>query len=91
MLKRTILVAIIFATLLTSLPAGATTCLCVGSGSSKTCGNGGAGGTFLDVYTRSSDSLKSWLKTAGKQAELDSNGRVYDPNTGWFCWNGDLH
>ncbi|HRR41461.1 MAG TPA: hypothetical protein P5244_09545 [Syntrophales bacterium] len=89
-LKRTILAAVIIATLLTGLPAGATTCLCVGAKNSKYCGSGGVGGAFLQVYTPDSNSVKFCLLTVELQATLNSAGKAYDSTTGWFCWNGNL-
>ena len=91
MLKKTIITVIIISTLMISLPAGAaTTCLCVGFGNSKTCGNGGAGGSFLTVRSASTSNLVYYLLTAQKLAELNSAGKAFNGDTGWFCWTGNL-
>lgn len=72
------------------LPAAATTCLCVGYGSSKSCGNGAIGGSFLKVDTVSQNHLNYYLLTIALRSELASAGKAYDGKSGWFCWNGTL-
>ncbi|MDK9717766.1 MAG: hypothetical protein OEL57_07640 [Trichlorobacter sp.] len=75
---------------LSPLHAEAATCLCVGYGNTKYCGNGSAGGDFLKVATTSSTSIRYFLSTTALQLELTSAGKAYDSKTGWFCWNGTL-
>ncbi len=91
-MKKTVCIAMI--AVLTSvtavLPAGATTCLCVGSSNGKTCGNGGVGGSFLRVDSPAARNLQYYLLTAALQAQLNAVGKAYDPTSGWFCWNGTL-
>lgn len=90
-MKKALTGTLLFAALLSSAPAeAATTCLCIGVGSSKSCGGGGAGGYFLKVATPTTTSVISYLNTAAFVAELNSAGKAYNPNTGWFCWNGQL-
>jgi len=82
---------LLLAVLLASVPANATTCLCVGSGEGKICGFGGAGGNFLRVFSVSGNTLHLCLSTVALRAQLDAAGKAYDSQTGWFCWNGSLN
>lgn len=89
-MKKTIIASILLSVLLAGVSAGATTCLCVGYSNSKVCGNGGAGGSFLQVASPRSTSLQYFLKTTALQAQLSASGKSYDSITGWFCWNDPL-
>ncbi|MDA8126894.1 MAG: hypothetical protein M0009_17120 [Deltaproteobacteria bacterium] len=89
-LKKTIIGALLLAALLAAAPAGATTCLCVGFGNGKYCGNGGMGGSFLKVNTVSALQIQYYLVTTDVRAQLTASGKAYDSKTGWFCWDGTL-
>ncbi|MCE1226300.1 MAG: hypothetical protein LWW87_07425 [Geobacteraceae bacterium] len=90
-MKKTIIGTLLLGLMLSGAPAGAaTTCLCIGMGNSKSCGNGAIGGSFLKVATPNTTSLIYYLKTAAFVAELNAAGKAFNPNTGWFCWNGQL-
>ncbi|SJZ98883.1 hypothetical protein SAMN02745119_02240 [Trichlorobacter thiogenes] len=91
-MKKTIIGVLLLGIMLSGVPAEATTtCLCVGSGNTKFCGNGGVGSDFLGVHTRIlSQNIKYFLLTSALQAQLSASGKVYDSKSGWFCWNGTL-
>jgi len=90
-MKRTIIGTLLLGLMLSGAPAEATTtCLCVGRVSSKSCGNGAIGGSFLSVDSPAAAHLRYYLLTAALQAQLNASGKAYDPNSGWFCWNGQL-
>lgn len=90
-MKKTIIGSLLLAALLAGVPANATTtCLCVGSGNTKFCGNGGMGGSFLRVDTVQSNYIQYYLLTSAPQTELNAKGKAYDSKSGWFCWNGTL-
>lgn len=89
-MRKSIIGSLLFAALLAGVPAGATTCLCVGSGNSKFRGNGGVGGSFLRVDSPIPSQLRYYLLTTALQAQLSAVGKAYDSTSGWFCWNGTL-
>lgn len=89
-MKKAIIGSFLFAVLLAGVPAGATTCLCVGSGNTKYCGNGGMGGSFLKVDTVQANYIQYYLLTLAFRAQLSASGKAYDSKSGWFCWNGTL-
>lgn len=92
-MKTTIIGTLLLGLVLSSIPVNAaTTCLCVGRGgsTSKNCGNGGAGASFLGVISTSPSDIKFFLLSASLRAEFNSTGKAYDTTTGWFCWNGTL-
>lgn len=89
-MKKAIIGSLLFAILLAGAPAGATTCLCVGSGNTRYCGNGSMGGSFLNVHTVSTSDIKYFLLTLALQAQLNASGKAYDSQSGWFCWNEPL-
>lgn len=90
-MKKTVVGSLVLAALLAGVPAGATTCLCVGRGDSKYCGNGAMGGSFLKVDTVPANYIQYYLLTSALQAQLSASGKAYDSKSGWFCWNGTLH
>jgi hypothetical protein len=89
-MKKTIIGSLLLAALLVGVPVGATTCLCVGKSNTKICGGGAVGGSFLNVKTVSDNNIKYFLPTTILQAQLNASGKAYDPQSGWFCWNGTL-
>ncbi len=90
-MKKTIIGTLLLGLILSGVPTNAaTTCLCVGRENSKTCGNGAIGGSFLSVASPAAAHLRYYLLTAALQAQLNASGKAYDPNSGWFCWNGTL-
>ncbi len=83
---------LLLAVLLASVPANATTCLCVGYSNGKTCGKGGMGGDFLMVINSvESNLIQYYLLTVALRAQLAGTGKAYDSQTGWYCWNGSLN
>lgn len=90
-MKKTIIASLLLAALLAGVPANATTtCLCVGQSNTKYCGSGAVGGSFLNVKTVADNNIKYFLLTTILQAQLNASGKAYDPQSGWFCWNGTL-
>ncbi len=88
-MKRLLVVALLLIALLSSTLAFAgNTCLCVGVGSTYMCG--GIGGNFGQKRTPSDVLLLSFIQNDKARSYLSSQGKSYDPTTGWLYWKGTL-
>ena len=82
-----LLLVTLFAFTLAAAQAQADTCVCVGISKGSSCGNGGLGAGFKDVFTVAPNNvIKYFIKNTTQQAEYLS-GKVFDSKIGWLCFN----
>jgi len=86
--KMCVVVMLLAALLSATSALASNSCLCVGVSATYMCG--GIGGSFGRKHTPSDTLVNSYIQSDKARSYFSSQGKAYDPTTGWLCWKGTL-